>query len=118
MDWTVRELVNHLIGMNRVFAALLADEPAPPRPAADYVEDNPVGAYRDSAVALQAAFISLESSNAVITVGSGRPPAPNDCRSVSTTCSPTAGTSPRPQGNRPSCLMIWTSSRSPSSAPS
>jgi len=42
--------------MNRVFAALLADEPPPPRPAADYVEDNPVGAYRDSAVALQAPF--------------------------------------------------------------
>jgi len=38
-----------------VFAALLADEPPPPRPVADYVEDNPVGAYRDSAVALQAA---------------------------------------------------------------
>jgi len=25
-DWTVRRLVDHLIGMNRVFAALLADE--------------------------------------------------------------------------------------------
>jgi uncharacterized protein (TIGR03083 family) len=26
-DWTVRQLVDHLIGMNRVFAGLLADEP-------------------------------------------------------------------------------------------
>src|SRR5438876_11143104 len=47
-DWTVRQLVNHLIGMNRVFAALLADQPPPPRPSADHVEDDPVGAYRDS----------------------------------------------------------------------
>jgi uncharacterized protein (TIGR03086 family) len=55
-DWTVRRLVDHLIGMNRVFAALLADRPPPPRPPADHVEDDPVGAYRDSAAALQAAF--------------------------------------------------------------
>src|SRR6266496_368210 len=55
-DWTVRQLVNHLIGMNRVFAALLADQPPPPRPSADHVEDDPAGAYRDSAAALRAAF--------------------------------------------------------------
>jgi uncharacterized protein (TIGR03086 family) len=55
-DWTVRQLVNHLIGMNRVFAALLADEPPPPRPSADHAEDDPVASYRDSAVTLQAAF--------------------------------------------------------------
>jgi uncharacterized protein (TIGR03086 family) len=55
-DWTVRQLVNHLIGMNRVFAALLAGQPPPPRPSADHIEDDPVGAYRDSAAALQAAF--------------------------------------------------------------
>lgn len=55
-DWTVRQLANHLIGMIRVFTALLADEPPPHRPAPDYVEDDPIGAYRDSAVMLQAAF--------------------------------------------------------------
>lgn len=55
-DWTVRQVVNHLIGMNRVFAALLAGQPPPPRPSADHIEDDPVGAYRDSAAALQAAF--------------------------------------------------------------
>ncbi|MGD0924282.1 MAG: TIGR03086 family metal-binding protein [Streptosporangiaceae bacterium] len=55
-DWTVRQLVNHLIGMNRVFAALLAGQPPPPRPSADHIQDDPVGAYRDSAATLQAAF--------------------------------------------------------------
>jgi uncharacterized protein (TIGR03086 family) len=55
-DWTVRQVVNHLIGMNRVFAALLAGQPPLPRPSADHVEDDPVGAYCDSAAALQAAF--------------------------------------------------------------
>ena len=55
-DWTVRQVVNHLIGMNRVFAALLAGQPLPRRPSADHVEDDPVGAYRESAAVLQAAF--------------------------------------------------------------
>jgi uncharacterized protein (TIGR03086 family) len=55
-DWTVRQVVTHLIGMNRVFAALLADQPPPPRPSADHVEEDPVSAYFDSAAALQAAF--------------------------------------------------------------
>jgi len=55
-DWTVRQVVSHLIGMNRVFAALLAGQPPPPRPSADHVDDDLAGAYRASAAALQAAF--------------------------------------------------------------
>lgn len=55
-DWTVRRLVDHLIGMNRVFAALLSDEPPPPPPAADHIDNDPVGTYRDSAAMLLAAF--------------------------------------------------------------
>jgi uncharacterized protein (TIGR03086 family) len=55
-DWTVRRLVDHLIGMNRVFTALLAGEAPPPRPAADHVERDPTGAYRDSAARLLAEF--------------------------------------------------------------
>jgi uncharacterized protein (TIGR03086 family) len=55
-DWNVRQVVNHLIGMNRVLAALLADQPPPPRLSADHAEDDPAGAYRDSAAALRAAF--------------------------------------------------------------
>ena len=55
-DWTVRQMVDHLIGMNRVFAALLAGQPPATRLSADHVEDDPVGAYRDSAAELQAGF--------------------------------------------------------------
>jgi uncharacterized protein (TIGR03086 family) len=54
-DWTVRQIVNHLIGMNRVFAAILADEPPPPR--VDDTSDDELGrAYGGSAAALVAAF--------------------------------------------------------------
>jgi uncharacterized protein (TIGR03086 family) len=54
-EWTVRQLIAHLIGMNRVFIALLNDEPMP-RPAAAPVEADLVGAFGDSAATLQAAF--------------------------------------------------------------
>jgi len=55
-EWTVRRLVAHLIGMNRVFVALLNDEPMPRLAGAPPVEADPVGTFRDSAVALRAAF--------------------------------------------------------------
>lgn len=55
-DWTVRALVGHLIGMNRVFIALLAGQAPPQRPAVGHVERDPVGAYRDTAAALLSAF--------------------------------------------------------------
>lgn len=54
-DWTVHDLVNHLVGVNLVFAALLSDQ-APPERGTDCLGENPAGAYRDSGVAVQAAF--------------------------------------------------------------
>ena len=54
-DWDVRRLVDHLTGLNRVFAALLAGEPSPPR-VADRGEADPVAAYHDSAARLLVAF--------------------------------------------------------------
>jgi uncharacterized protein (TIGR03086 family) len=55
-DWDVRRLVDHLIGMNRVFTALLADAPVPRRAAGDQVEEDPVSDYRESSAALLLAF--------------------------------------------------------------
>lgn len=54
-DWTVRELVNHLVGVNLVFAALVNSQ-APPERGTDVLGDDPAGAYRDSSRAIQAAF--------------------------------------------------------------
>ena len=54
-DWTVHALVNHLVGMNLVFAALLTDQ-APPERGADRLGDDPLSAYRESGSLLIAAF--------------------------------------------------------------
>jgi uncharacterized protein (TIGR03086 family) len=54
-DSTVHALVNHLVGMNLVFAALLSNQ-APPERGADRIGDDPVGAYRESGAVMKAAF--------------------------------------------------------------
>lgn len=54
-DWTVRELVTHLVGVNRVMVAVLNDQ-VPPKRGADPLGDDPAGAYRDSGAAVRAAF--------------------------------------------------------------
>jgi len=53
-DWHVRDVVDHLVGMNLVFVALLQDGPRPER-GADRLGADPAGAYRRSAAALQVA---------------------------------------------------------------
>jgi uncharacterized protein (TIGR03086 family) len=47
-------VVNHLVGMNLVFVAMLEQSPMPER-GADRLGADPAGAYRRSAAALQAA---------------------------------------------------------------
>lgn len=55
MDWTVHRLVEHLVGKNLVFAAVLAELPLPQR--GDGVpSDQLVRAYRESAAVLLDAF--------------------------------------------------------------
>jgi uncharacterized protein (TIGR03086 family) len=53
-EWNVRDLVNHLVGMNLVFVALFEGSPMPER-GADRLSADPAGAYHRSAAALQAA---------------------------------------------------------------
>jgi hypothetical protein len=45
----------YLVGMNLVFAALLSNQALPER-VADRLGKDPIGAYRESGSALQAAF--------------------------------------------------------------
>jgi uncharacterized protein (TIGR03086 family) len=54
-EWNVRDVINHLVGMNLVFAALL-DGRAMPERWADHLGDDPLGAYQSSAAALRDAF--------------------------------------------------------------
>jgi uncharacterized protein (TIGR03086 family) len=53
-EWSVRDVINHLVGMNLVFVALFDESPMPAR-GADRLGADPAGAYRRSAAALQAA---------------------------------------------------------------
>ncbi len=51
-EWTVRDIVTHLVGVNRVFTAAMRDEPPPTR-GANPLGDDPVGTYRSSGAALR-----------------------------------------------------------------
>jgi uncharacterized protein (TIGR03086 family) len=61
-DWTVRQLVNHLVGGNRLTARVVRGEQLPPpeqlgrRGHVDQLGDDPLGAYRSSADEVLAAL--------------------------------------------------------------
>lgn len=54
-EWAVRDVVAHLVGLNRVFVAMMGAGPMPD-PGQDHLGDDPLAAYRDSAAALTAVF--------------------------------------------------------------
>ncbi|MFG3514290.1 TIGR03086 family metal-binding protein [Streptomyces bobili] len=54
-EWDVRGVVEHLVGMDLVFAAMIEGGPMPER-GADRLGDDPVRAYRASSAALETAF--------------------------------------------------------------
>ena len=61
-DWTVRQLVNHVVGGNRLFTRVLSGEPLPPRDqlgaraAEDQLGTDPAAAYAGSAADLLSAL--------------------------------------------------------------
>ncbi len=71
--WSVRELLNHLIGGNRGFAAVLTGQ-ASPDWSADHLADDPLGAYRQAAAQVQSAFAQPGALDKVITVPFGTVP--------------------------------------------
>ncbi len=54
-EWTVRDVVGHLVGLNLIFTALIEGGPMPDRQE-DNLGGDPLGAYRASAAAVTAAF--------------------------------------------------------------
>ncbi|WP_067677441.1 TIGR03086 family metal-binding protein [Nocardia miyunensis] len=54
-EWTVRDVVRHLVGLNLLFAALVDGGPMPDQ-REDHLGTDPLGAYRASAAAVTAAF--------------------------------------------------------------
>ena len=54
-EWTVRDLVNHLVTGNMLFRALVLGDP-PPERAADHLGDDPAAAWRASLDQLRQAF--------------------------------------------------------------
>jgi uncharacterized protein (TIGR03086 family) len=55
-EWDVRRLLDHVIGLNRIFTALLLDAPPPLRATTDHAEEHPTVAYRETSAALLSAF--------------------------------------------------------------
>jgi uncharacterized protein (TIGR03086 family) len=53
-EWSVRDVVSHIVGMNLVFVAMFEESPMPDR-GLDRLGADPAGAYQRSAAALRAA---------------------------------------------------------------
>jgi uncharacterized protein (TIGR03086 family) len=80
--WTIRQLVDHLVGGNRLFARVLRGEPLPPpedlgrRGHADQLGNDPAAAFRTSADELLAALRAPGVLQRTHTVPVGRLPGP------------------------------------------
>jgi uncharacterized protein (TIGR03086 family) len=73
-EWNVRDLVNHLVRGNRMFAVIVNGETAPdPRPG-DVLGDDPVAAYGSAAELVVAAFGRPGALDRVVTVPFGTVP--------------------------------------------
>jgi uncharacterized protein (TIGR03086 family) len=79
-EWTVRNVANHLVSSNLLFARVLGGEQLPPREEliaasrVDRLGDDPVQAFRDSATAVLTAFRSEEALTRTVTVPAGTVP--------------------------------------------
>lgn len=75
-EWTVHDLVNHLVGGNRLFARILGGEPMPPLAELrrDMLGADPVGANREAAEALLVAFRQPGALERLVSVPIGTVP--------------------------------------------
>ena len=72
-EWSVRDLLNHLVGGNLAAAAVLTDE-QPPDPSGDHLGTDPADAYRRSGEAVRAAFARPGALEKIVTVPAGTVP--------------------------------------------
>jgi uncharacterized protein (TIGR03086 family) len=76
-EWSVRQVVNHLVSSNLLFVRVLGGEPLPPREEllaaarTDRLGEDAVGAYRASAAALVDAFRAEGALERLVTVPAG-----------------------------------------------
>jgi uncharacterized protein (TIGR03086 family) len=81
-DWNVRQLVNHLVGGNRLFTRVLSGEPLPPleqlgrRAGEDQLGDDPAAAWHGSVGELLDAFRGPGVLERTHTVPAGTLPGP------------------------------------------
>jgi uncharacterized protein (TIGR03086 family) len=81
-DWTVRQLLNHLVGGQRLFTRVLHGEPLPDRSqlgrrgGEDQLGDDPSAAYRETAEQMLAAFRAPGVLERTHTIPAGALPGP------------------------------------------
>jgi uncharacterized protein (TIGR03086 family) len=79
-DWSVRDVVNHVVGGNLLFVRVFGGEPLPPREEliaasrTDRLGDDAAGAVRASAAALLDTFRSEGALERMVTVPAGTVP--------------------------------------------
>ncbi len=74
--WSVRDVLNHTVGGMRIFAALLTGQVPAAEHEADWLADDPRGAYDEAAAADRAAWWQPDALNRTLSLSFGDLPAP------------------------------------------
>jgi uncharacterized protein (TIGR03086 family) len=72
-EWSVRQVINHLVGGGVFFVSSMTGGPPIDR-AADYLGKDPLAAFRDSVSRLREAFLREGSSDRIVTMPFGEVP--------------------------------------------
>jgi uncharacterized protein (TIGR03086 family) len=75
-EWSVRDVVNHVVGGMRIYAAELTGTAAGGAHEDDWLGDDPQSAYRDAAVRVLAAWRTPGAEHCLINLSFGQVPAP------------------------------------------